>query len=151
MLFWYSCFKFFKYSCKDISIILITISRIDILQSSEQTYSLQLYQKKNPFISILQGFSKLFRNTYFTEHHFVAASKRGLSGIFWNLGRSLWLENQLLFYQIKHKTTYPLFYFWKYEDINKVNRKHDMPPRCTCWKEGPKSKAPWDILLKGNG
>ena len=31
--------------------------------------------------------------------------------------------------------------------VNKVNTKLDMLPRSTWWKEGPKSKAPWDIQV----
>ena len=53
-----------------------------ISQGSESTYNLKFYQKKNPFICILQGFCKTFRNTYFEEDYFVPTSKRGLSGIF---------------------------------------------------------------------
>ena len=84
-LFWYLCLKFCKYSCQDISSILMSISRIAILQNIEGAYSLQLYERKNPFLCILPGFSKLFRNTWFMECCFEAASGQGLSGISWSL------------------------------------------------------------------
>ena len=31
--------------------------------------------------------------------------------------------------------------------VNEVNTKLDMLPRSTWWKEGPKSKVPWDIQV----
>ena len=75
----------------------------------------EILSKKNPFICILQGFCKTFRNTYFEEDYFVPTSKRGLSGIFWNLWRSLLLENQL-HYLIKRKlpTSYFILKVWRY-------------------------------------
>ena len=59
--------------------------------------------------------SKPFRNTYFEEDYFMPTSKRGLSEIFWNLGRSLLLENQL-HYHIKRKlpTSYSILKVWRY-------------------------------------
>ena len=88
-LFWYLCLKFYKYSCQDISSILMSISRIAILQNIEGAYSLQLYERKNRFLFIPPGFSKLFRNTWFTKCCFEAASGQDLSGISWGLCKTI--------------------------------------------------------------
>ena len=111
-LYWYLCSKFFQNSCGDISIILMMMSRKG-LQPATIT-------KKPPFIWILPRVYQTFM-----DHHSVAASKLSVSEIFWNLKRSLWIEN-LLFYHIKHKTICFLFYFWNYGNIyRKVIRNWD--------------------------
>ena len=78
-----------------------------------------LPEKKNPFIFILPGFSKLFRNTCFKEHHFVAASGRGLSGIFWNFYKTI---SSHIKSNIKPPTSYYFLKLWRY--LEESNKKH---------------------------
>ena len=75
--------------------------------------------KKNLFIFILPGFSKLFRNTCFKEHHFVPASRRGLSEIFWNFYKTISNHNKS---NIKPLTSYYFLKLWRYLEESK--QKH---------------------------
>ena len=117
-MYWYSYSKFFENSCEDISFILMTIFVEKLFHRTVRGPTACNFNRKAPFIWVLQGFTELLKNSYFKDHHSMAASKLDASEIFWNFERSLWLENWLL-YHIKHKTTCLLLYFWKYEDIHR--------------------------------
>ena len=77
-------------------------------------------KKKNPFIFRLPGFSKLFRNTCFKEHHFVPASRRGLSGIFWNFYKTI--SNHIKS-NVKPPTSYYFLKLWRHlEESNEIHQ-----------------------------
>ena len=60
--------------------------------------------KKAPFIWVLQEFIELLRNTYFKDHHSVAASKLSVLKRILKL-REKSMTGELFIFHIKHKTT----------------------------------------------
>ena len=74
--------SFFENSFEDISIILMRVFVEKLFHRTVRGPTACNFNRKAPFIWVLQGFTELLKNTYFKDHHSMAASKRDASEIF---------------------------------------------------------------------